>query len=328
MNSEHESRPASTWESRRLFRDFRGLIAEETTVAPLPAPEELPIPVEDMMFGEATLALAQMLPESEARKALQRRNLVAAGYLSRASWINLTALRFVLAAGAMLMLGILLIMVPPVVEPYIIGSLVLVPLLLWALPPLIVVARAGTRVFDIERGLPDVLDMLNMCVSQGLTIQQSLKRIAQELRFVHPALCSELIIVSRQATVGSLPAALKSFGQRIESPEVSSFTSLLIQSEATGTAVSRSLSEYSESIRATLKERADTRANAASFQLLFPVSLLLMPSVFLFLLGPAIVQISDFYDTQSESLLRNQRNAAQLLDQEAPRAGTEAQQAQ
>lgn len=328
MNSEHESRPASTWESRRLFRDFRGLIAEETTVAPLPAPEELPIPVEDMMFGEATLALAQMLPESEARKALQRRNLIAAGYLSRASWINLTALRFVLAAGAMLMLGILLIMVPPVVEPYIIGSLVLVPLLLWALPPLIVVARASTRVFDIERGLPDVLDMLNMCVSQGLTIQQSLKRIAHELRFVHPALCSELVIVSRQAAVSSLPAALKSFGQRIESPEVSSFTSLLIQSEATGTAVSRSLSEYSESIRATLKERADTRANAASFQLLFPVSLLLMPSVFLFLLGPAIVQISDFYDNSSEALLRNQRNAAQVLDQEAPSVGPGARRAQ
>lgn len=321
MSSEHDSRQASTWQNRRLFREFRGIMAEETAVVPLPAPEDLPIPQEDMVFGEATVALAQMLPESEARKSIQRKNLTAAGYLSRASWMNLTAVRFVLSFGSMLMLGLLLIMVPPVVEPYIIGGLVLVPPLLWALPPLFVAARASERVFDIERGLPDILDMLNMCVSQGLTIQQSLRRITLELRTVHPALCSELLIVSQQAAISSLPVALKSFSQRIESPEVSSFTSLLIQSEATGTGVSRALSEYSESIRSTLKERADTRANAASFQLLFPVSLFLMPSVFFFLMGPAIVQISDFYDNQTDTLLRNQRTAAQVLDQEAPRAG-------
>jgi len=321
MSGEYDSRQASTWENRRLFRNFRGIIAQETTVVPLPAPEDLPIPPEDMVFGDVTAALAQMLPESEARKSIQRRNLTAAGYLSRASWMNLTAVRFVLAFGAMLMLGLLLLMVPPVVEPYIIGGLLLVPPLLWALPPLLVAARAGERVFEVERGLPDLLDMLNMCVSQGLTIQQSLRRITLELRTVHPALCKELLVVTQQAAVSNLPLALKSFSQRIETPEVSSFTSLLIQSEATGTGVSRALSEYSESIRSTLKERADSRANAASFQLLFPVSLFLMPSVFLFLMGPAIVQISDFYDNQSDTLLRNQRTAAEVLDQEAPAAG-------
>ena len=132
----------------------------------------------------------------------------------------------------------------------------------------------------------------------------------------HPALAEELRIVDQQAEVGSLPQALKNFGQRIDSPEINSFTSLLVQSESTGTSISKALTEYSDSIRASLKERADARANAASFKLLFPVALFLMPSVFLFLLGPAIVQMSDFFNNQAETLQQNRQDAVRSLDQQ------------
>ena len=122
--------------------------------------------------------------------------------------------------------------------------------------------------------------------------------------------------MDQQAEIGNLPQALRNFGYRIESPEVNSFTSLLIQSETTGTSIARALSDYSDSIRSSLKERADARANAASFQLLFPVALLLMPSVFLFLLGPAIVQMSDFFNNQADGLQQDRREALQSLDQQ------------
>ncbi|MFM7863538.1 MAG: type II secretion system F family protein, partial [Planctomycetaceae bacterium] len=103
-----------------------------------------------------------------------------------------------------------------------------------------------------------------------------------------------------------------------------SFTSLLVQSDVTGTALSRALTEYSDSIRATLKERADTRANSASFQLLFPVSLLLMPAVFLFLLGPAIVQVSDFYGSQSNPVDQSRQQSLQSLNRQNTNAGNAA----
>jgi len=245
---------------------------------------------------------------------VQRKNLVGAGYMSRASWINLTAVRFVLAFSLIVIVGYALIIAPPAMEPWLVALLVIAPLLAWSIPPLVVSYKASERKIDIERGLPDVLDMMNMGVSQGLTVPQSLKRISREISSVHPALAEELRLVNQQAEVGSMPRALRNFSQRVDSTEVNSFTSLLIQSEATGTSISRSLTEYSDGIRSSLKERADSRANLASFKLLFPVALCLMPSVFLFLLGPAIVQFSDFYHNQAQQLQQSRQDAIRSLD--------------
>ena len=305
----------STWGDRRLFSEFRGILANDTDPKYQIVPEDLPMRDDEMFFGRITPAVAQLLPESAARREVQRKNLMGAGYLSRASWINLTAIRFVLAFLSIVLVGYFLIVLPPAAEPWLVVMLVIAPLLAWAIPPLVVSFRASERKIDIERGLPDVLDMMNMGVSQGLTVPQSLKRISREIGSVHPALAEELLLVNQQAEVGSMPQALRNFSQRISSPEVNSFTSLLIQSEVTGTSISRSLTEYSDGIRSSLKERADSRANLASFQLLFPVALCLLPSVFLFLLGPAIVQFSDFYNNQAQQLQQSRQDAILSLDQ-------------
>ncbi len=306
----------STWQDRKLFTSFHGILNDDGKQLQPPQPEDLPIAEEDFVFGSVTPALAQLLPETDSRRSIQRQNLTAAGYRSRASWLNLTAVRFVLAFLCLVIMGLLLLVAPAAAEPWLLGAIVAGPLLMWALPPLLVSAKASERKIDIERGLPDVLDMLNMGVSQGLTVPQSIRRISSEIAPVHPALAEELAIVNRQTEVGSLMQALKNFSTRIDSPDVNSFTSLLMQSESTGTSISHALTEYSDSIRSTLKERADSRANAASFKLLFPVSLCLMPSVFLFLLGPAVVELSDFFGNRAEQLNSERDNALDTLNQQ------------
>lgn len=316
MNSDRGFNRISTWNDRRLFSDFKGILSEGADSIPLPAPEDLPIREDAFVFGSLTPSIAQLLPETDSRREMQRKSLVAAGYHSRASWLNLSAIRFALSFLSLVVVGIWLIMAPPAIEAWLLGLLVMAPLFMWALPPLIVAFKASERKIDIERGLPDVLDMMNMGVSQGLTVPQSLKRISREIAIAHPALAEELRIVDQQAEVGSLPQALRNFGNRIDSPEINSFTSLLVQSESTGTSISKALTEYSDSIRASLKERADARANAASFQLLFPVALFLMPSVFLFLLGPAIVQMSDFFNNQANTLQQDRQDAVRSLNQQ------------
>ena len=316
VTSERGFNRISTWNDRRLFSDFKGILSEGVDSIPLPAPEDLPIREDAFVFGSLTPSIAQLLPETDARRELQRKSLLAAGYHSRASWLNLSAIRFALSFLSLVVVGIWLIMAPPAIEAWLLGLLVMAPLFMWALPPLIVAFKASERKIDIERGLPDVLDMMNMGVSQGLTVPQSLKRISREIAIAHPALAEELRIVDQQAEVGSLPQALRNFGNRIDSPEINSFTSLLVQSESTGTSISKALTEYSDSIRASLKERADARANAASFQLLFPVALFLMPSVFLFLLGPAIVQMSDFFNNQADTLQQDRQDALRSLNQQ------------
>ena len=300
--------------SRLIFSDFRGIVKASDERLSTLEPEDLPIESDDLVFGSATAALAQMLPESTRRKDKQRQDLLAAGYHTRAAWLNLNSVRFVLALLALIVVGVALVFVPEVAEPYLLAALVGAPLLGWALPLLFVASTASGRRADIERGLPDVLDMLNMGVSQGLTVQSALHRIGPEMSSAHPALAQELRIVNQQARFGSLNVALYNFAKRLDSTEVTSFTSLLIQSEATGTSVSRALTDYSDSIRSTIRERADARSNAAAFKLLFPTVLCLMPSVFMFLLGPAVVEMSDFFSGTANELLEARNNAINTLD--------------
>jgi tight adherence protein C len=113
---------------------------------------------------------------------------------------------------------------------------------------------------------------------------------------------TELNIVSEQADLGSLDQALGNLRRRIDVPEVHSFTTLLMQTERMGTSVSVALSDYSENIREGLKQRAEEKGNRAAFNLLFPTALCLMPAVFLILLGPAVLEFSNFMGRDDNTL--------------------------
>jgi tight adherence protein C len=156
--------------------------------------------------------------------------------------------------------------------------------------------------------------MLNMCVSQGLTVQDSLRRISRDLLPVYPDLGRELAIVCEQADVGSLEHALENLAERIDVAEVRSFTSLLIQTERMGTSVAAALTEYSDNIRESLRQRADEKANRATFKLLFPTVLCLMPAVYMFLLGPAVIELSKFFNEGGQTALDNSQESIQRMN--------------
>jgi tight adherence protein C len=214
----------------------------------------------------------------------------------------------------LVMIGVLLVMLPRQLEVAAVGLLLFLPAMGWAVPRLVVRNQARERLSEIERGMPDMLDMLNMCVSQGMTIPDSLSRVSRELRPVYPALAQELDIVSDQAKIGSLEHALVNFSARIDAPDVHSFTTLLIQTQRMGTSVSQALIDYSDNMRESLRQRADEKANTATFKLLFPTVSCLMPAVFLFLLGPAIIQLSDFFNGGGAETLNQNVQQIDRLD--------------
>jgi len=161
----------SSTSSHSIFSEFHGIVNSADERFSIPDPEDLPIDDGELTFGNATPTLAQMLPESAKRKAKQRQDLQAAGYHSRASWLNLNSVRFVFAFLALALVGLALIVAPPAAESYLLAAVIAAPLVGWALPPLLVASQAEERRSDVERALPDALDMLNMGVSQGLTVQ-------------------------------------------------------------------------------------------------------------------------------------------------------------
>jgi tight adherence protein C len=269
----------------------------------------------DRWFGPPTPVLAALLPQSEAKRTETLRDLRRAGCYGPHAGENLAALRYL---GIMLSLaacGAALLLVPARFELPVLALLVLLPSLCWAVPWVWVRNRATERTSRIETALPDMIDMVNMCVSQGLTVPESLRITARELHGPYPDLAQELAIVHEQARFGSLRQALENLRERIDVADVQGFASLLIQAEQMGTSVSAALAAASDDLREGLRQRADAKANQSTFKLLFPTVFCLLPAVYLFLLGPAVLEMSNFaekggldgYRTDVQAVQRVQR---------------------
>lgn len=297
-----------------------GLLHKRSDENSLPRLEPDQVPTSDTSdytFGAMTPVLAALLPESAERRAIVKKELITAGYHQPHAWHNLAAVRYLGIMLPLLFIGLLLVLLPRQLEPLAFALLLFLPALGWAIPRLVVRNQARERLSEIERGMPDMLDMLNMCVSQGMTVPDSLNRVSREIRPVYPALAQELNIVVDQARIGSLDQALENFSERIDVPDVHSFTTLLIQTERMGTSVSQALTDYSDNMRESLRQRADEKANTSTFKLLFPTVTCLMPAVFLFLLGPAIIQLSDFFNNGGvDELNENVRQVERLENRE------------
>ena len=322
MESERVARPtAAASQSSAQHLLFSGFGSDDSAAndsgSHIPHLESDDIPAfrgQGQVFGPITSTLAALLPEAEERRELLKTELRNAGYYQPNVWENLAAIRYVGIMASLVVFGGLLVIVPSRFETPVLASIVAMPMLAWALPRFYVKGRAADRISEIENAMPEMLDMLNMCVSQGLTLQDALGRVGRQFRDVSPALSHEMAIVSKQADVSTLHHALDNFSKRVDLPEVHSFTSLLIQTERMGTSVSDALADYSDNMRESLRQRSDTKANQATFKLLFPTVLCLMPAVYLFLLGPALIELSNFFNNGGLDSVSNGIDAVQELN--------------
>ncbi|MBC7822083.1 MAG: type II secretion system F family protein [Planctomycetaceae bacterium] len=313
---------ATTWQDRTLFGSQTQSNWRGSPAIPRLEPHEVPtVDTSDYVYGSATPILASFLPENEASKSTLARELNQAGDYAPHARENLAATRFLFMIGSLLLGGVCVLLAPPALERILLIGTAAMTGLGWALPSLMVKSRAKSRRTEVELAIPDMMDMLNMCVCQGLTVPDSLTRIARDLKPVYPALAQELSIAVDQAKVGTLTEALQNFANRIDLPQVDSFTSLLTQTERMGTSVSEALTDYSDTMRESLRQRADERANQASFSLLFPTVLCLMPAVFMFLMGPAVIELSKFTNAGGLGGLDEQRAVIRGANRQQTRGG-------
>ncbi|MBM4074872.1 MAG: type II secretion system F family protein [Planctomycetes bacterium] len=312
----------TSWDDRNLLGTSGILHRQESTGMPRILADEVPgADDSDRTYGSMlNPAFASLLPDTDERRERTRRDLISAGFLTPHALENLSASRYVYMMLALIVFGALLLIVPQPFEPWAIVGLVVGPILGWALPLIRVQQKGDERKREIARAMPDFLDMLNMCVSQGLTVPDSLRRILKDFRGVYPALSQELGIVLEQANITNMHTALENFNRRIDLPEVHSITSLMIQTDRMGTSISDALTTYSDTMRESLKQRADEKGNQATFRLLFPTVFCLMPAVYLFLLGPAVIGLTNFFYSGGRDSLDTGTSAIQRLN--AQRAST------
>jgi len=148
----------------------------------------------------------------------------------------------------------------------------------------------------INRGLPDVLDLLVICMEAGLSLDQATARTAQELSTSQPELCDELNIVVLEQHAGRARSdAWKNLAERTGVESVRNLVSMLVQTEQFGTSVAKMLRVHSDTLRTQRVQMIEELASKTSVKLVFPLVLFIFPALFLVTLGPAaIVMVESF----------------------------------
>ena len=171
--------------------------------------------------------------------------------------------------------------------------------LCWAVPRLYLRAQAKNRVARIRRGLPDALDLLTMCMTGGMSLNDAFTHVARDIFFAHPDLAAELLIVREQMDMRSAELAFQQFAERTDAPEVASLASLITQGQRLGTDVAGSIREYADGMRERRRQLADERSNKAGVKMLFPLTMCLLPSVFIILWGPSVLELWQWLNSLS-----------------------------
>lgn len=186
-----------------------------------------------------------------------------------------------------------------------IGGGLALAIIFYALPGLYLNARGRVRASELISSVPEVLDIVSMCLSGGLTLEQSLPRIVEFSPYVSTSLTRELQLVVRQAQTSSAGQAFEQLAERIDEPELRSLAATVLHTERLGTDMRRAIDALSLSIRTTLKHEAEARANSLSLKMLFPVIFCICPPVFFILMVPPVVRLREHF--QSELIPANTR---------------------
>lgn len=211
------------------------------------------------------------------------RNLLCAGYNSPSALDLYTAARLILP----LAVGLAAALMP---EGFGMLWLLFTPVPAFLLPELLLRRKARQRIRRIRRSVPDMLDLLVICVDAGLGLDQAVARVAAELGITHPDLAYEIIQVGRQQRAGkSRQQAWTSLAVRLQLPEIESFVSMILQTEKFGTPVARALATFSQNNRLQRTQAAEEQAARAAVKISIPLVLFVFPSIFIVLLGPAIL---------------------------------------
>jgi tight adherence protein C len=247
--------------------------------------------------GVLVEALAGQLPRTVFASEELEKDFRRAGYYHPASRKRYFALRNGLVILAVLATGGIAVALGPQQMRAVTWTLaagLAAAVLCFTVPRIILAVNARQRVERIRNALPDAIDTISMCLHGGISLQECVGYVGQEMLAVHPDLGVELLMVSQQAEINSFEFAIQQFANRIDAPEVVAMASMVTQNQRLGTGIVDSIRDFADSLRLKQRQTAEAKASRAELFLLFPVIFCLVPSILLILWGPPILTLVDF----------------------------------
>jgi len=235
-------------------------------------------------------------PQDAEEYSAIKLKLLQAGYRGKTSVRTYHFLQFSLGVG-LLIVGVLVAIVQtstgdPSTKQLLIT--ILGPGLAgYMLPKYWVTKRQQKRQEEIVNGFPDSLDMMLVCVEAGQSLDQSIVRVAAEIRSGFPALADEYQIIAHEMKAGKdRIQVLRDMSERAGVPDVSSFVTVLIQSASFGTSIAEALRVYAAEMRDKRVMRAEEKANTLPTKMTLATMLLTLPPLLIILIGPSIYEIA------------------------------------
>ena len=149
--------------------------------------------------------------------------------------------------------------------------------------------RTKYRQADMTKNLPDVLDLLTVSVEAGLGFDSALQKVVQKTK---GSISIEFGKTLQEIKMGKQrKEALRDLGLRTGVEDLNTFISAVIQADQLGVSIGNVLRIQAEQMRRKRRQRIEEKAMKAPIKMLIPMVLFIFPTIFIVLLGPAVLEV-------------------------------------
>jgi len=164
------------------------------------------------------------------------------------------------------------------------------------LPNVVLENQIARRKQKLLEGFPEALDLMVICVEAGIGLDAAINRVGEEMKLSNKVISDEFKLMNLELRAGkSRHDALKNLSMRTDLEEVSSLTTLLIQTDKFGTSVGSALRVHSDGMRTRRYQKAEELAAKLPVKLVVPLVLFIFPALFVVIMGPAVIQAFRFF---------------------------------
>lgn len=229
--------------------------------------------------------LSKALPLSPTDTNRTRTWLIQAGYREARHMTIYQGIRVLFAAvGFVSVLAIWRLSSPPL--------LVGVTGMGFFIPRFFLKRTINDRQTRIRLGMPDALDLTVICVEAGLSLDQAMMRVGEDLRHAHGDLADEFYLMNLELRAGKPRAdALRNLYNRTGVDDIKALVTTLVQTDRFGTSVAQALRVHSDSLRTERRQRAEEQAAKTTIKMVPPLVVFVLPSIIIVTLGPAIISL-------------------------------------